>query len=123
MVFPEKDSAIRLAKSLTCSKIMHSIEISDECDIYEMEVTKRLSGKSVRQLDLRNRLGLNLIAITNGNETIIEINPDTLLTHGSKIVVIGRKENINKLSKLPSIRYDRLVVPYFMLSPLMKQSP
>ena len=91
MVFPEKDSVVRFAKSLTCSKIMYSIEISDEYDIYEMEVTKRLSGKSVRQLDLRNRLGLNLIAITNGNETIIEINPDTLLTQGSKIVVIGRK--------------------------------
>lgn len=100
VVFPERDSAVRLAKSLTSSKIMHSIDISEEYDICEMEVPRKLAGKTVGQLDLRNRMGLNLIAITNGNDTVIEIHPDTILLEGAKIVVIGRKENIDKLSKL-----------------------
>jgi trk system potassium uptake protein TrkA len=99
VVFPEKDRAVRLAKSLTCSKIMHSIDISEEYDICEMEVTHKLSGKTVRQLDLRSHYGLNLIAITNDSQTIIEISPDTMLIEGSKIVVIGRKENIDRLTK------------------------
>ena len=52
-------------------------------------------GKTVEQIQLRRKYGLNIIAIESGSETTIEVQPDYQLKDGDIIVVIGKADNIN----------------------------
>ncbi|HML47037.1 MAG TPA: TrkA family potassium uptake protein [Clostridia bacterium] len=100
VVYPERNEAVRLANSLTRPRAMEYIDLSSEYAISELRLTDRLHGKTIAELDLRKRFRLNIIAIVRGNDTIIEIGPDTRLNTNDLIAVVGKKENILLFERL-----------------------
>lgn len=99
VVYPERDMAIRLAQRLTSSHIMEYISLSDEIDITELELGAGVDGLTVRELELRQRFGLNIIAVRHGGEIHTEISPDTLLHTNDTMVVCGKKTGIEALAQ------------------------
>ncbi|MEG0833412.1 MAG: TrkA family potassium uptake protein [Oscillospiraceae bacterium] len=97
VVYPERDMAERLAKRLTSSKIMEYISLSDEIDITEMLLTEKTDGKTVKELDLRPKYGLNIIAINHTGIIDTDIRADTQLHTDDVIVVCGKQKNIERL--------------------------
>ena len=63
VVFPEKDMGTRIANKITSSNILDYISIAKEFDIIEFEASKKLLKKSLKELSLRNRFGITVIAI------------------------------------------------------------
>ncbi|NLO86704.1 MAG: TrkA family potassium uptake protein [Clostridiales bacterium] len=94
IVFPERDMAERLAAKLSDNNVLERISLSNEVDITELKLSKRMNGKTIRNFDFRTNYGLNVIAIVRQNQTIIELNPDEPLHEDDVIAVLGTKENI-----------------------------
>lgn len=99
VVFPERDMAVRLAKKLTSLRIMEYISLSDEVDLSEIRTSEKADGKTVRELNLRSRFGVNIIAVKHGDMIGTNIRPDTILREGDIIVVCGHRDRIGELER------------------------
>ena len=101
VVFPEQDTAIRLAKLLVAGDIMDYISLSDEYSVMEVAVNDQLVGKSLKELDFRNQFLLNIIAIKNALTGEISVLPtaEYIIRPEDSIVVLGENINLDKFKK------------------------
>lgn len=99
VVFPEKDHAVRLANALAAPRALDYIDLSKQFAIWQIRLTDKLNGRSILDVDIRKRFGLNIIAIVRENETIVEISPDTKLYENDLVAVVGDKNNILKFER------------------------
>lgn len=100
VVFPEHEMGCELARSLTRPGILERFDIDPENSIVEIIVPQAFHQKTIVELDLRNKYGLTLLAISQeGNPEKLEINPSpvTRLRAGSIMVVIGSNRGIDRL--------------------------
>lgn len=97
VVFPENESGIRLAKTLCSSDFMDLISLSEDVSMIEIEVKDEWVDKNLIELNLRKKYSFNVVAIIEGNNINVNINPEQPLTNKMKLIVIA---NTNKLSRL-----------------------
>jgi len=97
VVFPENEAGCALASSLTQPGFLERFELDPENSIVEVLVPEEFNNKTLTQLDLRKRYGLNVLAIGNGEKFITNPNPEEVLTKGLVMVVIGSNKNLQKL--------------------------
>lgn len=97
VVFPELESGLRLAKNLLSSGFVDVIELSKDVSMVEIDVKKEWSDKTLIELNLRKKYGLNVIAIKNEQEVIVNINPEMQLNASMKLIVIANTDKLNKL--------------------------
>ena len=97
VVYPEKDMALRLAKRLISKRVFNLFELDHNIDISEFKLTSRLAGQTVLEAQLRNRYGVNIIAISRGGWLTTDITPDYTLAEGDTLVVIGERDKIKRL--------------------------
>ena len=97
IIFPERDMGARVAHNLTSSNILDFIELSPEYYIIEITALKRWLNKSLSELRLRNKYGVNVLAIKRGN--VLKISPaaDEVVKQGDILVVIGDADDIGKI--------------------------
>lgn len=97
VVFPEYEAGCALARSLTKPSILDRFDLDPEHSIVELVVPEEFHNRTLKDLDLRNEYGLNVLAI--GEENKLEINPsfDTKLWKGAVMVVIGDRTDIDRL--------------------------
>ncbi len=96
VVFPEMESGSRLAKNLLSSGFIDVAEISDDISIVEIEVPNKWNGKTLRDIDIRKKHSLNVIALIKGGLTQLISDPDVVLDCDTKLVVIANKKDIEK---------------------------
>jgi trk system potassium uptake protein TrkA len=96
VIYPENDMAIRLANKLISSSTLESIELKGNVTITELKLTSKIDGQTVMQANIRQKFGLNIIALECDGNTTTEIAPECILNKDEKIVVIGKNENIRK---------------------------
>lgn len=97
VVFPEKDSGIRMAKNLLSSGFIDAIELSEEVSLIELDVKKEWIGKNLLELNFRKKYLLNVIAIKENDEININIDPHISLNQNMKLIVVGNKNRIFKI--------------------------
>ena len=97
VVFPEKESGIRLAKNLLTAGFSEMIELSDDVSMVELDVKEEWVGKSLIDLSLRKKYSINVVAIKmNGNvETMVD--PALPLETGMQLIVIANTLKLKKL--------------------------
>lgn len=97
IVYPEHEAGCSLARLLTKPAILERFDIDPDHSIVEVLVPEEFHGKTVTELELRNRYGLNLLAV--GHNDKFEINPDPTrrLYKGWAMVVIGSNRDIDRL--------------------------
>ena len=99
VVYPERDMALRLGRRLLSGNFLDYIPLDHSVQITQIRIPERMVGKTVEQIQLRRKYGLNIIAIESGSETTIEVQPDYQLKDGDIIVVIGKADNINTFAE------------------------
>ena len=100
VVFPERDMGVRVAHNLVSSNILDYIELSPEYSIVEIAAIPAWHNKSLGQLDMRRKYGLNVMAIKRGNNDVkISPHADDLISENDVLVVVGRKSDIEKLER------------------------
>lgn len=97
VVLPENESGIRLAKNLLSSGFMDIIELSKDVSMVELDVKPEWEGKSLIELSLRKKYGMNIVAIVQGKDVCTNINPEEPLKQSMKLIVIANVAKLNKL--------------------------
>lgn len=97
VVFPENESGIRLAKNLLSSGFVDLIELSKDVSMIEMNVKPEWEGKCLLELNLRKRYSLNIVAIVQGDDICVNIDPEQALEKSMKLIVIANTEKLNKI--------------------------
>lgn len=97
VIFPEKESGIRLAKNILSSGFSEMIELSDDVSMVEIGVKAEWVGKTLIELGLRQKYSINVVAIRQGTEISTTVDPALPLETGMELIVIA---NTNKLKKL-----------------------
>ena len=97
VVFPEKESGVRLAKNLLSSGFVDIIELSKDVSMIELNVKPEWVGKTLVELNLRKKYSINVVAIKQDSDVKIDIDPHTVLTEAMELIVVA---NVSKLSKL-----------------------
>lgn len=94
VVYPEHDMAMNLAKRIVSNSVLDHISLNSEIEISEFKIKDKLLGQTVDQSHIRQKYGLNIIAIEHGSDIITEISSDYAFKEEDIIVVIGKKKNI-----------------------------
>ena len=97
VVYPENESGVRLAKNLLSAGMVDLIDLSDDISVIEIPVKEKWVGKTLIELDLRKKYAINIIAIRNGEDILVNVDPNVQLSKEMQLVVIINKTNINKL--------------------------
>ena len=100
VVIPEKEQAVRLAKGLSSRSALDYIELSDECGIIELPAPQSWVGKGLRELNVRAKLGINILAIRSGNRLNVTPAPDAPIRSTDVLVVLGYNSALEKVQKL-----------------------
>ncbi len=99
VIVPEKESGIRVARSLMVGNIKEFIELSDTIRMIEMSVKPEWVGKSLRQLDLRKKYNINVVGIRENNEIKMNMDPDRAFEDDQSVIIILDKNDIPHLIK------------------------
>ena len=100
VVFPEYEMGAKLAQGLSSSNVLNFIELSEDYGILELSAPQSWQGKSLRELDVRNRHHVNVIAIRKNGELNVAPSPDLPLESGDQVVALGRYEDTNLLHEV-----------------------
>ena len=97
VVFPEHEMGCALARSLTKPGILDRFELDPEHSIVELIIPEEFDGKTISELRLRTRYGLNLLAVSHEGKFEINPEPNRRLRKGSAMVVIGTNQGVDRL--------------------------
>ena len=97
VVLPENESGIRLAKNLLSSGLVDIIELSKNVSMVEIPIKNEWEGKSLIELNLRQKYSINVVAIKQENEVLIDIDPSKSLDKTMTLIVIADTQKLAKL--------------------------
>ncbi len=100
VVYPERDMGERVAKSLAGLHILDYFELDPHTSIVEIVTPESLTGKTLRELDLRKEFGVNVVCVKRGGEMDLSPGADTIITQGDVLILSGRNEQLNKLERM-----------------------
>ena len=100
VVIPEKENAARLARSLSNPNVLEYIELSDEYGIIEVPAPKRWQEKTLKELNVRAKLGVNIIAVKRDSQINVSPAADYKIMAGDIMVVLGDTNALKTVQKL-----------------------
>ena len=100
VVYPERELASWTAIRYTADHILDYIELDGEYAIFEVAVPDDWCGKTVVQLDIRKKYGINVMGVKTNGVLNMAVTPDTLLTEGGSVLVLGRRRDIERYFRL-----------------------
>jgi trk system potassium uptake protein TrkA len=96
IVYPEKQLARWTAIRYTANHIFDYIDLGENYSVCEVEIPDEWIGKTVSDIDIRRRYGINIMALRHEGELNINITPDTKLVEGDNMLVLGTNRAIQK---------------------------
>ncbi len=100
VVIPEKENAARLAKNLVSPNLLEYIELSEEYGIIEVPAPKSWVGKTLIELNVRAKLGVNIIAIERGGAINVAPGANYKIEDGDIMVILGDNAALQAVQKL-----------------------
>ena len=99
IIFPEMDMAERVAQMLTRENIVDYFQLSQDIGLVEMGIPQFMVGHTLVELDIRKHYNVNIVAVKRDKNVIAPPNPNNPLQDDDMLIVIGRNEDITKLSQ------------------------
>ena len=106
----QQEIAEKLVEQLFHPNIINYLQLTDKVGILESPTPDSFVGKTLKQLSLRNKYGINLIAIKRkikkkGEKNIVEEvmevpSAEEKIQEGDILLVIGKKEYLEKFKNL-----------------------
>ena len=100
VVIPEKEYADRLAKSLSSANVLDYIELSEDYGIVEVPAPRIWLGKSLKELNVRAKLGVNILAVRRNEKFIVSPAADFQFAAGDIVVLLGDNIAVKAVQKL-----------------------
>jgi len=112
IISPEDEMGLRLARRLSSTHILHHLDISEEHTVAEVLVADSFVGRTIREMNLRSRFGVNIVGIKkriphvteDGRNVFIEKyidfpSPDDVFEEGDVLVMVGSERAITEVEK------------------------
>ena len=96
VVYPERQMAKWAAIRFTADHILDFIEVDDSHAIFEVEMPRQWVGKTVGQLNIRQKYNINIVAIKRGEDINMSISSETMLKEGETLLVIGEYKTLQR---------------------------
>ena len=100
VVYPEKQMAKWAAIRYTADHIFDYIEIDEQHAMFAVEVPEGWAGKSIGELDIRRKFGINILGIKRSGKTDVTITPDTVLSGEITILALGEYKALQKCFRI-----------------------
>ena len=100
VVIPEQEHADRLAKNLSSPNVLEYIELSEEYGIIEIPAPKSWVGKTLKELNVRAKLGVNIIAVEKGRNINVSPLAEYCIAAEDIMVVLGDTTALEAVQKL-----------------------
>lgn len=97
VVFPENESGTRLAKNLLTSGFTDVLTLSDDLSLVELTARDEWVGKSLKELNLRKKYTVNVVAFRKNGKITAPVNPEELLDKDTEIIAIVNPAKLSKL--------------------------
>jgi len=98
VVYPEKEMAIRVAHSLLVGEFIEEIPIGEKHSLFELKAFDFMLGKTLRDLDVRRRFGVSVLAIKRGENLIVNPMGDEKVLPGDILLVLGTTEQLSTMA-------------------------
>lgn len=98
IIYPEREVAESLARSIAGSSLMEYINFSDEYSVAEIKTPKTWTNKSLKDLDLRSKNNIMVVAIRRAGKMIISPMADDKIYETDSLIILARYEDIEKLT-------------------------
>jgi trk system potassium uptake protein TrkA len=99
VVFPERAMGIRIGRNLSSGNFTDIIELSPQFSMVEMKIPKKWYGKTLRELNLRHVLGLNMIGRKEGDEITVSLDPDEVMRENATYIVLGSNDSLARIKE------------------------
>ena len=100
VINPEKQIAEWAAIRYGSNHILDYIKLDEDHAIFEVPVPKVWEGKSVSQIDIRRRYGINIMAVREYGQMNLTVTPDTVLERNKTLLVLGKRKAIQKCFRM-----------------------
>lgn len=100
VVIPEQENAARLAKSLSSPNLLDYIELSEEYSIIELPAPKSWVGKNLKELNVRAKLGVNILAVRRNGKMDVSPAAEFAFADGDIVVVLGDARSLKNIERL-----------------------
>jgi trk system potassium uptake protein TrkA len=97
IVLPERDMAERIAHNIMSTNILDYIELSPDYSIIEASALGEWINKSLGQLDMRRRYGVNVLAIKHGEKINVFPKAEDIITKEDIIIAVGHNDDLDKI--------------------------
>ncbi|MCI8747538.1 MAG: TrkA family potassium uptake protein [Lachnospiraceae bacterium] len=99
VVRPELETGIRIARHLATGNILDFVELSETIKMLEINIKPDWAGCTLRELDLRGKEHINVIAIRKDGELIVNPDPDSILAPDLSMLITVEKKYLHRLIK------------------------
>jgi trk system potassium uptake protein TrkA len=97
VVFPERETGLRLAHSFNVPNVIDYLDVAPAFGIEKIRPPKSFIGKSLGDLDLKGKLGLTPIALRRGRQVFVNPAREERLAEGDELILIGRDDKLDQL--------------------------
>ena len=100
VVYPEKQLANWTAIRCTSDHILDYVDLDGDWAIFELAVPEHWWGKTVMELDIRRRYGINVLGVRVNGTMDMNVTPDTSMRPGASVLVLGTEQEIHRCFKV-----------------------
>jgi len=100
VIYPERDMAIKLARSLVSRNFLEQINLSSTYSIIELMAPRMFINKNLAELGLRKKMNINVLAIRRGEDIIVSPGPDEVINRGDVLVILGQNDHLQEINDL-----------------------
>jgi len=100
IIFPEAEMGARTARVLTSTDFLDFFSIDDNLCVVEMKPRADWIGKSLKQLNLREKYNINVAAVRSHNELHATFDPNKPLKENSDLLIVVERKSLNNLNNL-----------------------
>ena len=100
VAYPEKQLAKWAAIRYTANHIFSYIELDEQHAIIEVAVPEDWQGRSIGELDIRRKYGVNILGVKRNGKTDVNISPETVLDADMTLLVLGKNQELKKHFRL-----------------------
>ena len=99
VIYPERDTAERIAVRVSANNVFDYIELTPEYSIYEIPPMEAWLGKTIAQCNVRTKYHISILATKQNGVTSLLPPADHLFVPSEHLMVIGRHEDIQRVLK------------------------
>lgn len=98
VIYPDRDIADRMAKAYSADSIFDYFEIEDGYSMYEIKMPEKWIGKTLRQLNVRQKHKINIVALKSADQKINVLpDADYPFRRDDRVLVVGDDHDVEKL--------------------------